>query len=49
MLTYRACLVWPLHIQRVIFFDEEPEMEYGRTHKHSFKRARQTHRKIRNN
>ena len=53
--AYRARLVWQQH--RVIFVNEEPEMmhvyapyiEYGRTHKHSPKRARQTHRKIRNN
>ena len=43
--------------KRVIIFKEEPEiihvyvpyMEYERTHKHSLQRARQTHRKIRDN
>ena len=42
-------------VQRVVTFSDEPEimhvyvpyMEHGRTHKHSLKRARRTHRKVR--
>ena len=44
-------------MQRMLSFNDQPEimhvnapyMEYGRTHKHSLKRARQTHEKIRKN
>ena len=42
-------------MQRILSFNDQleimyvyvPYMEYGRTHKHSLKRARQTHEKIR--
>ena len=43
--------------KKVLSFNEQPEVvyvyvsyiEYGRTHKHSLRRARQTHDKIRRN
>ena len=43
--------------KKVLSFNDQPEiiyvyvsyMEYGRTHKHSLRRARQTHEKIRRN
>ena len=44
-------------MKKVLSFNDQPEiiyvyvpyMEYGRTHKHSLRRARQTHEKIRRN
>ena len=51
------CVPSVVAIKRIITFSDQPEillvyvpyMEYGRTHQHSRRRARQTHQKIRNN
>ena len=57
MMICSPCVLVLAATKRVLSFNGQPEiiyvyvsyMEYGRTHKHSLKRARQTHDKIKNN
>ena len=57
MMICSPCVPVLAATKRVLSFNDQPEiiyvyvsyMEYGRTHKHSLKRARQTHDKIKNN
>ena len=57
MMICLPCVPSLAAMQRILSFNDQPEimhvyvpyMEYGRTHKHSLKRARQTHERIRKN
>ena len=57
MMICSPCVPSLATMQRIISFNDQPEImhvyvpytEYGRTHKHSLKHARQTHEHIRKN